>query len=182
MTTGTASRDLLAAPPTPQKMRKLATALANKPEPFMALGLILNVTFAVITIMRFSINADVSSFMTEGSAAGESFVALNSKYATADPIQILTSLPPGSGFNTSKSLAHLAECASLISEVEGVASVSTILPQCRWTEPQIRGAQVPAVQQDAPIYHPRLPKPMVFFHSSLAPLFHFFIEKFFDRI
>ena len=94
----------------------------------MALGLILNVTFAVITIVRFSINADVSSFMTEGSAAGESFVALNSKYATADPIQILTSLPPGSGFNTSKSLAHLAECASLISEVEGVASVSTILP------------------------------------------------------
>ena len=109
-------------------MKKIARILATRPEPFMVITMALNIAAAVTTVTRFSLNADVSSFMSEGNAAGKAYNAINAKYTTSDPIQILTSLPEGMSFDTSEGLVKLAELATNVSNVSGVSSVSTFLP------------------------------------------------------
>ena len=84
---------------------------------------------SLLMLFRMSFNADISSFLLEGNATGKEFVALQEKYETTDPINVIASLPDGEAFNTSESLALVAELRDTLSTVEGVVSVAAVVPE-----------------------------------------------------
>mgnify|MGYP001825760495 FL=1 len=79
-------------------------------------------------LFRLQFNADISSFALTGSEAGESFVELQEKYNTGDPINVVITLPEGETFRSKAGLATLAELRDEILAVDGVESVATIVP------------------------------------------------------
>ena len=83
---------------------------------------------AVAMLFRVSLNADVSSFLLEGNATGEQFAALQDKYDTRDPINVVASLPDGQTFRSSDNLALVADLRGTLLEVEGVGEVATVVP------------------------------------------------------
>ncbi len=83
---------------------------------------------AVAMLFRVSLNADVSSFLLEGNPTGEQFAALQDKYDTQDPINVVASLPDGQTFATSTNLALVAELRRALVDVDGVSEVATVVP------------------------------------------------------
>ncbi len=84
---------------------------------------------AVGMLFRLDFNADVASFILEGNERGEEFAALQDKYDTADPINVLASAPEGMTFNNPEGLALLAELRDIYSGEEGVSAVAAIAPE-----------------------------------------------------
>jgi predicted RND superfamily exporter protein len=93
----------------------------------LALTAVLTLVAAAM-LFRLDFNADVASFVLEGTPTGEEFVTLQEKYAAADPINAMASLPPGETFADSSNLILLLELRDALEEVEGVESVASILP------------------------------------------------------
>jgi hypothetical protein len=84
---------------------------------------------SVLMLFRMSFNADVSSFLLEGNATGEEFLALQEKYAATDPINVVASLPDGHTFFDAENLALLVELRDDLLQVEGVVAVASIVPE-----------------------------------------------------
>ncbi len=84
---------------------------------------------AVLMMFRMSFNADVSSFILEGNATGQEFVALQDKYATTDPINVVASLPEADTFGDASSVALIAELRDTLLGVEGVVAVASVVPE-----------------------------------------------------
>ena len=84
---------------------------------------------AVGMLFRLDFNADVASFILEGTPTGNEFVDLQEKYDTADPINVMASLPDGETFLSGSNLAVLFDLQGVISEVEGVESAVSIVPE-----------------------------------------------------
>ncbi|MDR9452268.1 MAG: MMPL family transporter, partial [Acidimicrobiia bacterium] len=74
-------------------------------------------------------NADVSKFITEGNETGEAWVALQEKYETGDPINVLVSAPEGRALFEKDLLVAVAELRDRLAAVEGVAQVGSIVPE-----------------------------------------------------
>jgi hypothetical protein len=83
---------------------------------------------AFLMFFRLDFNADVASFILEGTPTGTEFVAFQDKYDTADPINAMASLPEGETFAGKENLALLLQLRDGLSEVEGVESVVSIIP------------------------------------------------------
>lgn len=83
---------------------------------------------SVLMLFRMSFNADISSFLLAGNATGQEFVALQDKYATTDPINVMASLPEGQAFNSPDNLVLVAKLRDSLAEVEGVVSVASAIP------------------------------------------------------
>jgi predicted RND superfamily exporter protein len=83
---------------------------------------------AFLMLFRLDFNADVASFILEGTPTGAEFVAFQDKYDTADPINAMASLPEGETFAGKENLALLLQLRDGLSEVEGVESVVSIIP------------------------------------------------------
>ncbi len=83
---------------------------------------------SLLMMFRMSFNADVSSFLLEGNATGEEFVALQNKYDTTDPINVVASLPEGQVFGTAANAALIAELRDQLTALEGVVGVATFVP------------------------------------------------------
>jgi predicted RND superfamily exporter protein len=83
---------------------------------------------AIVMLFRMSFNADVSSFLLEGNETGEQFAALQEKYATTDPINVIASLPDGETFTTSANVALIAELRDTLRDVDGVIAVASVIP------------------------------------------------------
>ena len=90
-------------------------------------GIITVVSLAML--FRMSFNADVSKFITEGNETGEAWVALQEKYETGDPINVLVSAPEGRNFFEKDLLVAVAELRDRLAGVEGVAQVGSIVPE-----------------------------------------------------
>jgi predicted RND superfamily exporter protein len=84
--------------------------------------------FSVAMLFRMDFNADVASFVLEGNDTGETFSALQDKYATADPINVIASLDEGS-FRTKDGLVKLVLLRDQLAAVEGVEAVASIVPE-----------------------------------------------------
>lgn len=80
-------------------------------------------------LFRMSFNTDVSSFLLEGNETGEAFAALQEKYETTDPINVIATLPDGETFTTSANVALIAQLRDTLSEIEGVESVASVVPE-----------------------------------------------------
>jgi len=87
------------------------------------------VTLAALAMLfRLDFNADVASFILEGTPTGEEFVAFQEKYETADPINAMASVAEGETFASKENLALLLELQTGLADVEGVESVVSIVP------------------------------------------------------
>jgi len=82
---------------------------------------------AVAMLFRMDFNADVASFVLEGNDTGETFSALQEKYATADPINVVAGLEEGS-FRTKEGLGKLVLLRDQLAAVDGVVEVASIVP------------------------------------------------------
>jgi predicted RND superfamily exporter protein len=80
-------------------------------------------------MFRMSFNADITSFLLEGNATGREFAAVQAKYATTDPINVVASLPEGSTFADAGGLALVAELRDTLLDVEGVITVASVVPE-----------------------------------------------------
>lgn len=96
----------------------------------VVLGLTAALTIlAVAMLFRLDFNADVASFVLEGTPTGTQFVELQEKYETTDPINAMASLPEGESFTSGSNLALLFELQEELSAVEGVDSVVSVVPE-----------------------------------------------------
>jgi predicted RND superfamily exporter protein len=83
---------------------------------------------AAAMLFRLKVNADVTQFLTSGNARGEAWVALQDKYDTADPINVLVSFPEGETIADKQALAALVELRDRLAAVDGVAQVGSVVP------------------------------------------------------
>ncbi len=83
---------------------------------------------SLLMLFRMDFNADVSSFIIEGSAVGRDFADLQDKYATSDPINVVISLPAGQSFTEKASLLSLLEIRNDLAVMPGVTSVASLIP------------------------------------------------------
>jgi predicted RND superfamily exporter protein len=95
---------------------------------------------SVAMLFRMSFNADVSSFALEGTEGGVAFLELQEKYDTADPINVVATLPDGQTYRSKEGLATLVSLRDAFLAVDGVATVATIVPD----ENPITGAPITA--------------------------------------
>lgn len=109
-------------------MEAIARAIVRHARRILALTGVITV-LAVLMLFRMDFNADVASFVLEGNDTGETFQALQDKYATADPINVVASLPAGETFVTVDNLSLLIELRDALSGIEGVREVASIVPE-----------------------------------------------------
>jgi predicted RND superfamily exporter protein len=96
----------------------------------VVLGLTAAITIlAVAMLFRLDFNADIASFILEGTPTGTQFTELQEKYETTDPINAMASLPEGESFYDGGNLALLFALQEELSAVEGVDSVVSVVPE-----------------------------------------------------
>jgi predicted RND superfamily exporter protein len=109
-------------------MERIARILVHHSRQVLALTALVSLV-AVAMLFRVSLNADVSSFLLEGNATGERFAALQEKYETRDPINVVASLPDGQAYDTPEDLARVADLRDTLLDVDGVGDVATVVPE-----------------------------------------------------
>ncbi len=109
-------------------MERVGTLIATKPKRILGLTALVTL-LAVAALFRISFNADVASFLTEGNERGEAFAALQEKYETADPVNVVLSLEGGATFGERDSLKALLELRDEIAGLDSVASIASIIPE-----------------------------------------------------
>ncbi len=93
----------------------------------VATGIITLIALAML--FRLDFNADIASFILEGTPTGEQLTELQEKYDARDPINVVASLPEGETFSNKDNLLLLLELRSILETTEGVVSVASIIPQ-----------------------------------------------------
>ncbi len=83
---------------------------------------------SALMLFRMDFNADVASFVLEGNETGEAFAELQDKYDSPDPINVVASLPEGATFLDTTNLVALAELRDRLAAVDGVSSVTSLVP------------------------------------------------------
>jgi len=104
---------------------------------------------SVLMLFRMDFNADVASFVLEGNETGETFAALQTKYDSPDPINVVVSGREGTSFLDTEGLISLVELRDTFASVEGVDAVTSLIPD---TDPATGGpisAEVLAAAPDA---------------------------------
>ena len=108
-------------------MDTIARFIVRRSKVVLALTALVSL-LAIVMLFRMSFNADVSSFLLEGNETGEQFAALQEKYATTDPINVIASLPNGETFTTSANVALIADLRDTLRDVDGVVAVASVIP------------------------------------------------------
>lgn len=108
-------------------MERIAHVIVGHSRAVLALTALVSLV-AVAMLFRLSLNADVSSFLLEGNATGEQFAALQDKYDTGDPINVVASLPEGQTLRSPDDLALIADLRDELRDIDGVGAVASIVP------------------------------------------------------
>ncbi|NND03737.1 MAG: MMPL family transporter, partial [Acidimicrobiia bacterium] len=109
-------------------MQSIARVIVDHSRRILAVTALVTVV-AALMLFRMDFNADVASFVLEGNETGETFQALQDKYATADPINVVASLPDGETFASVDNLLRLAGLRESLSQVEGAQQVVSVIPE-----------------------------------------------------
>ncbi len=109
-------------------MEKTARFIVDHAKQILAATAVLTL-LAALMLFRMDFNADVASFVLEGNETGEEFSAIQDKYATADPINVVASLPDGETFATVDNLLRLLRLQQTLGQIEGVARVVSVIPE-----------------------------------------------------
>lgn len=108
-------------------MQRIADTIVAHHRRVLALTGLVTVLSALM-FFRLEFNADISSFMTSGSVEGEAFAALQVKYDTADPVNVMLSLADGETFLDGPTLADLARVRDTLLAMDEVALVTSLVP------------------------------------------------------
>ena len=108
-------------------MDRIARIIVEHSKRVLALTAIITLV-SVGLLFRMSFNADVSEFITEGNETGEAWVALQEKYDTGDPINVLVSATTNESLLQRDSLVKLAELRDELNSLDSVAQVGAIIP------------------------------------------------------
>ena len=84
---------------------------------------------SVAMLFRMSFNADMTEFITEGNERGEAWVALQEKYETSDPVNVLVSAEEGHSLLEKDLLVAVAELRDRLAAIAGVGQVGSIVPE-----------------------------------------------------
>ena len=109
-------------------MDRIATFIVHRSKLVMALTGIITLVSAAM-LFRMSFNADVSEFITDGNPTGEAWVALQEKYDTGDPINVLVSAPEGRSLFEKDLLLEVVGLRDTLAGIEGVGQVGSIVPE-----------------------------------------------------
>lgn len=109
-------------------MNRIAHFIVHRHKVILGLTALITI-LSVVMLFRMSFNGDVSSFLVEGNETGEEFAALQEKYGTSDPINVIATLPDGETFTTSENIALIAELRDELATVEGVVGVTSVVPE-----------------------------------------------------
>ncbi len=134
------------SPPEAKPFTAIAEWLVAHHRQVLALTGLLTI-LSVALFMRMEFNADISSFMTEGSEEGAAFSELQEKYETSDPINIVLTLPEGETFLDGGALADLARDRDLVAALDEVGLVTSLVPE---TNPLTGEAFSPAFFEGLP--------------------------------
>jgi predicted RND superfamily exporter protein len=108
-------------------MQRVGILIATKPKRILGVTALVTL-LAVVALFRISFNADVASFLTEGNERGEAFAALQEKYGTADPVNVVLGLDGDRTFAERDALLSLLELRNEIGDLDSVASIASIVP------------------------------------------------------
>ena len=108
-------------------MERIGRGIVRHPRRVLALTALLTLA-AVLALLRVEFNADVASFITEGNERGEEFAALQEKYDTTDPVNVVLSLSAGESFTNRNRLVELARYRDRLGALEGVKTVAALIP------------------------------------------------------
>jgi predicted RND superfamily exporter protein len=108
-------------------VRRIATFIATHPARILAMTGVVTV-LAALSLLRIQFNADVASFITEGNERGEAYAALQEKYETADPVNVVLTLPEGERFTDRDHLLELVGYRDAVAAQPGVGSVAALIP------------------------------------------------------
>lgn len=131
-------------------MERIAGFIVGRSRVILALTGLLTL-LAVGMLFRLDFNADVASFLLEGSETGREFVDLQEKYSATDPINALASLPEGESFTEKENLVLLVRLRDDLAGVEGVESVGSIVPEVNPLTGQPLGVEALATLPDQAI-------------------------------
>ena len=120
-------------------MERIARVIVGHSRQILAVTALISL-LSVAMLFRMDFNADVSSFALEGTEGGVAFLTLQEKYNTADPINVVATLPDGETFRSKEGIVTLVALRDDLLTVEGVATVATIVPE----ENPITGAPLTA--------------------------------------
>ena len=108
-------------------MERFARIIVHHRKRVLALTGMLSL-LSVLMLFRMDFNADVASFVLEGNETGEAFAALQDKYDSPDPINVVVTAPAGTTFRDVEGLTALAELRDAFAAVEGVDAVTSLIP------------------------------------------------------
>ncbi len=108
-------------------MDRIAARIVSHAKQILALTALVTV-LALLMLLRMDFNADVASFVLEGNDTGEAFKALQEKYDSADPINVVVTLTRDGTFRTPDNLAMLAGLRDELAAIEEVAAVASVIP------------------------------------------------------
>ncbi len=106
---------------------RIGRVIVTHPERILAATALVTV-LAVVALFQIQFNADVASFITDGNERGEAFAALQAKYETADPVNVLLSLPEGETFAETDRLVELVRFRDELATLDGVSAVAAVVP------------------------------------------------------
>lgn len=109
-------------------MRRIAQVIVHRSRVVLALTGIVTLV-AIGLLSRLDFNADVSSFILEGTPTGAEFLEYQEKYDTSDPINSMASLPEGEVFTDTANLTLLYDLKTELEQVDGVKSVVSVIPE-----------------------------------------------------
>ena len=108
-------------------MGRIAALLVNRARLVLAItGVVTLIAIGFMFRLRF--NADVGGFITSGNQAGEEWIALQEKYETSDPINVLATLGEGQSFLSKDGAVALVDLRDRLASVAGVAVVGSAIP------------------------------------------------------
>jgi predicted RND superfamily exporter protein len=108
-------------------MDRIARVIVGHRRQVLALTGVISL-LSVLMLFRMDFNADVASFVLEGNETGEEFKALQDKYDSPDPINVVVSLPEGETFLDLDRLVDLATLRDQLLAVDGIAAVTSLVP------------------------------------------------------
>ena len=109
-------------------MDGIAGFLVQHGKRVMALAALLTLV-SLAMFFRMSFNADLASAVLDGTEAGRTFAALQDKYDTGDPINVLVTAPEGSAFGSGAVLADLLKLTAELRGMDGVVGVASVVPE-----------------------------------------------------
>jgi uncharacterized protein len=106
---------------------RIARILVTHSRRVIALTVLISLV-AVGMMFRLKVNADVTQFLTSGNDQGEAWLALQEKYDTSDPINVLVTFPDGETIDDKQALVSLVQLRDELAAVDGVTQVGSIIP------------------------------------------------------